>query len=404
MKLHLWGTDFRRSSSEFRAKLYLPEDQRQAVLAEIAALGFDGLVYLATCNRVEFYTSAGDYFSGTRSKWLRLLNFLGLPEEAFYQGYQLEGKSALRHLLRVGSSLESLVIGEAQILGQLKDALKAAQSSVCPPRPSLERAFALCFQTAKRVRTETEIAERPVSVATLGLHHLQRFESELPLERAVVVGRSPISQITVQWILKNRPTCQVVWVNRSLAALNEIAESSRAECISLSDFLKAPCDFSHFFTSTASPTALFSDDFFAHLSPKRRLFFDFAQPADIDPRADLRQGKLLHLEDFDREAKQNAQAREQAVGVAELIIDQALRDFCRDQKETPLLKEYSAAEPQVYAGLTEALASIEAQFPQDVQPKLRKWAEKLVKKNWHLSREHLREILQRVSEPDDYAV
>lgn len=404
MKLHLWGTDFRRSSSEFRAKLYLPFEKREAALAEIAALGFDDLVYLATCNRVEFYTTAKDYFSGTREQWVKLMRYLGLPEEAFYQGYQLEGKSALRHLLRVGSSLESLVIGEAQILGQLKDALKAAQTSPFPPHPSLERAFQLCFQTAKRVRTETQIAEKPVSVATLGLHHLQRLESEFPLERAVVVGRSPISQITVQWLLKNRPQCPITWVNRSLGALGAIGESTQTECVALSDFLQSPSDFSHLFTSTASTHPLFDSAFFSRLPPKARLLFDFAQPPDIDPHADLHGGKLLHLEHFDREAQENANAREQAVGSAEKIVDIALRDFCREQKESPLLKEFSAAEPRVFEDLADAILLIQEEFPEAIQPKVKKWAEKLVKKNWHLSREHLREILQRVSEPNEHAV
>jgi glutamyl-tRNA reductase len=323
-----------------------------------------------------------------------------LPEEAFYQGYQLEGKSALRHLLRVGSSLESLVIGETQILGQLKDSLKAAQHSSLPPHSSLERAFQLCFQIAKRVRTETQIAEKPVSVATLGLHHLQRLEADFPLKRAVVVGRGPISQLTVQWLLKNRPHCPIVWVNRSLGSLGGIMESAQTECVALSDFLSAPPEFSHLFTSTASTEPLFTSEFFSRLEEGPRLLFDFAQPPDVDPQADLRGGKLLHLEHFDAEARENAHAREQGVEKAESIIDQGLKSFCLEQKETPLLKEFSAAEQRIFEDLADALLRIQNEFPEAIQPKVRKWAEKLVKKNWHLSREHLREILQRATEPD----
>jgi glutamyl-tRNA reductase len=402
MKLHLWGTDFRRSSSEFRAKLYLPEEKRLAMVQAALELGFQDLVYLPTCNRVEFYTTAQDYFSGTRPQFIKLLGLFGLPDEAFYQGYHLEGKSALRHLLRVGSSLESLVVGETQILGQLKDALKWTQEKGLPLNSSLERAFSLCFHAAKRVRTETEIGEKPVSVANLGLHHLQHMENEVPLRRAVVVGRSPICLLVVQWLLANRPNCPIVWVNRSLGTLGGIPESARTECVALSDFQANPSEFSHLFTSTSSPTPIFGEGFFKKLSSEPRLLFDFAQPPDIETCPEIaRVGRLLHMEDLSREARENAQSRERAVGTAELMIDEALRHYCREQKEAPLLREFSHAEPRLLEDLAEDILLIEREFPEAIQPKVKRWAEKLVKKNWHRSRETLKEILQKVTEPDE---
>src|SRR5690349_570087 len=101
MKLHLWGTDYRRSSSEFRRNLYVAPEERRRVLTEVAALGFKDLVYLSTCNRVEFYTTGEDYFRDTRPQWRKLLRFFNLHDDDFYKGYHLEGKSALRHLMRV---------------------------------------------------------------------------------------------------------------------------------------------------------------------------------------------------------------------------------------------------------------------------------------------------------------
>ncbi len=106
MKLHLWGTDFRRSTPEMRQKLFRAPEQRVEFLRELLSMGFEDLVYLHTCNRVEFYTTGKDYFTDTRPQWLKLLKHIGLSEEDFYRGYHLEGKSALRHMLRVSSSLE----------------------------------------------------------------------------------------------------------------------------------------------------------------------------------------------------------------------------------------------------------------------------------------------------------
>ena len=105
-----------------RQKLYLDPGLRDEKLRALAKYGFQDLIYIYTCNRVEFYTTAPNYYTDTRSQWMQLLAHFGLGEEAFFRGYHLEGKSAVRHLLRVATSLESLVLGEAQILGQLKEA------------------------------------------------------------------------------------------------------------------------------------------------------------------------------------------------------------------------------------------------------------------------------------------
>ncbi len=371
------------------------------MVQRVLKLGFGDLVYLSTCNRVEFYTTADDYFQCTRAQWMTLLKEFGLSEEAYYQGYHFEGKSALRHLLRVGASLESLVIGETQILGQLKDALKWNRENGLPVNRALERDFQLCFQTAKRIRTETAIGEKPVSVATLGLHHLQRLETQYPLTRAVVVGRSPISQLTVQWLSENRPQIPLVWVNRSVGALEAIPASSKAECIALSEFLESPGDFSHLFTATASPTPLFGEGFFRKLPGSQRLLFDYAQPADVEVSPECaRAGRLLHMEDLVKEAQENARERKLAVSTAEAIISEALRAYCREQKEAPLLREFSAVEPQVLEELGRALLLIEQEFPSEFQPQVKRWAERLVKKSWHQSREHLREVLQKLTGPD----
>ena len=80
---------------------------------------------------------------------------------------------------------------------------------------------------------------------------------------------------------------------------------------------------------------------------------------------------------------------------------QALRSFCREQKEAPLLREFSSAEPRLLEDLAEDILLIEREFPEAIQPKVKRWAEKLVKKNWHRSRETLKEILQKVTEPDE---
>jgi glutamyl-tRNA reductase len=389
-----------------RAKLFSAPEAREKTVRELLALGFDDLVYLSTCNRVEFFTTARDFFSDTRPLWIQLLRYFGLEEEDFYRGYHLEGKSAVRHLLRVASSLESMVVGEPQILGQLKESLRWTKESLFPLERSLERTFHLAFETAKKVRAQTAIGEKPVSVASLGLKYLQTQEAPYPLRQVVVVGRSPISVMVVQWLQKNRPQCPILWVNRTVEALNAIPESEKVTRMALADFLREPIAFSHLFTATAATTPLFDSAFFERLAarqmPSRALIFDFAQPADVERGAACDcVAAVLHLEDFLEEARENAGARACAVWEAEQIIEAALRDHCLEQKEAPVLRDFNRVEPSLWEELTLALQAIEADFPPEMQTKLKKWAEKLVKKNIHQSREHLRTVLRQVAEPEE---
>jgi glutamyl-tRNA reductase len=403
MKLHLWGTDFRRSPAEMRRGLCIPLEARAARLKSLMKFGFQDLVYLWTCNRVEFYTTAEDYLTDTTKLWAKMLNELGLPEETYFHGYHLEGKAALRHLTRVASSLESLVVGEPQILGQLKDAIQWTKANGFPIDKSLERAFNLAFETAKRVRTETGIAEKPVSVASLGLQHLVLREKDVPATRAVIVGRSPISRIVVEWFQKNRPSVPLLWVNRNPELLKEFAEAKGVELMKLSDFLGTPPAFSHLFTATASLEPIFRKDFLESLTGQKRVLFDFAQPPDIerqiqDGRKDSDLLEIVQMEDLLQEARENSLLRATAIEQAEKLIETSLREYLLEQKEAPILKHFSKVEPVLLQELEETLAFIESEFPAESQGKAKRLVEKIVKKNLHQSREHLRTVLRTITQ------
>jgi len=400
MRLHLWGTDFRRSRAEARGRLFLAPETRAAVLKGLLEHGFSDVVYLATCNRIEFYTTASDYFHDTRRLWTKALRHLGLTEDDYYQGYHLEGKAAVRHLLRVASSLESLVVGEPQILGQLKDALAFSHANQITVHPSLDRCFEFAFSTAKKVRTTTRLGEKPVSVATLGLKHLEGLEAKFPLERVALVGRSPIMMIVAQWLQKNRPNVPLLWVNRSLDKLKEIPEAAAAEKMPLSDFISRPSSFSHLFTATSSREPLFGPEFFSQCA-KRPLVFDFAEPPDVAPSAvPALLAEILQLEDLKEEAERNAEFRSAAVAESEIIIETALKQFCLDQKQAPLLRDFSQIEPHFVTEFEAAWQALVNDIAPETHERVRKWAEKLSKRHLHLSREHLKGVLRQITDPD----
>ncbi len=398
MNVHVWGTDFRRSTPELRSELFIPMTLRARRLRTVLEFGFKDLFYLSTCNRVEFYTTAETPFCDTRKLWVKLLEYFGLSADEYFRGYHLEGKAAVRHLMRLASSLESLVVGEPQVLGQIKQSHQWTRSEGLPLQPALEKFLGLSYQTAKVVRSRTEIGEKSVSVSSLALSHIQGFEDTLPLESVVVVGRSPISIPILKWMLEYRPATKVLWVNRTVERLSVFPESECVKVRSLESFLDRPCDFSHLFTATSSLEPLFTDRFFERLPVRPRVVVDLALPPDVVFTKDPPQGlRLLHMEDLSEEAKCNAQGRAAAVEDAERIIEQALRDYCMEEKATPHLKDFNHLEPFYLEDLAGALQSLCQEIPVEWHPKLERWAEKLVKRNLHRSREHLREVIQKVS-------
>ncbi len=395
MKLHVWGIDFKRSTSEERRPLFIPIELREETLKNFIALGFHDLVYLWTCNRVEFYTSAEDYFVDLAPQFLKLLSSLGLEEWFYYKGYHFEGKAALRHLIRVASSLESLVIGEPQILGQLKESISFSKESQIPVQKSMERSFHLAFETAKKIRSTTAIAEKSVSVASLGLERLKARLDTVPLKEAVLVGRSPMNLLILQWLEKNHPEVKKVWVNRRPEILKDYSEASNCEIRSLSDFISAPGDFSHLFTATSSSQAIFDQQFIEKVDGKHRLIFDFAEPPDFIPFTS-KHLEMCHVEDLRKEAMVNTESRKSATKDAECLTEAALKEFLLEQKEAPLLRDFNAVEPKFEEERLSAFDYIEKEYPVEMQVRLKKFVEKIISKNLHVSREHLKSVLRKV--------
>ena len=137
----------------------------------------------------------------------------------------------------------------------------------------------------------------------------------------------------------------------------------------------------------------------AQLGEQKRFLFDFAQPPDITRGEFHPNLRIIHLEDLLQEAKQNTELRSQAMEQAEDLIECALRDFYQQNKEAPVLRDFSAVEPQFREELEMALSQLEKYFPKESLSRVKEWAWKLTKKNLHHSREHLRSVLRSVSNP-----
>jgi len=231
-----------RASLELLEAFNIPELTREKVLNEIKKdFNLSGLIYVATCNRVEFIMLMPEGAEISKIRNAMLDNFLKdrparLKNRLEPDCFRLyKGRNAVRHIFRVAASLDSVVIGEAQILGQLKDAHRFALSAGLSD-PVLDRAMMAAFKSAKQVRTETDLGKKPVSMASLVMQKIDQLLYEAPQMAIAVIGSGPMTTKLAQ-IIRKRHNNELLLVNRTLSKVENIARQFQGKAIELGEFL-----------------------------------------------------------------------------------------------------------------------------------------------------------------------
>ncbi len=323
-----------RTASSMRtlADLTLDRETRAEQLQDLRrSLGVDELVYLATCNRVAFVVlsrrPASELFARL-GRWFGEQVLTGdrrVPPAD--EWLVLSGPDAVDHLVRVGSALDSMVLGERQILGQLKQAYQdAVAADLCTSRLGfvLEQIFAV----AKRVFSETDLARGRLSMVALVADELARFRHGRPRLRAALVGAGEMTEKLARTLVKGGGV-ELLFVNRTVDKARTLASRHGGRALALKDFLAAPEPVDLLATSTAAPATLFDRDFLDRCRGEHGLLaVDLAVPADIDPAAgDLDGVRLLDLEALRRIAGANLQERQAAIGDAERIVTEGIGEI-----------------------------------------------------------------------------
>ncbi len=287
MNFGIIGTSIWQQNTRLLEALTLDRESRKASLNELKrALGVDELVYLSTCNRVEFI-----YYKVMRhdSSMLlhRLIDFFFSKSErreiSFFPNdfYHHTGREAVAHLFRLTSSLESMVIGESQIAGQLKDAIDdAGEYGIIGPM--LQDAADEAMMVAKRVKRETALGWGSVSMASLATDELQQHLSSTRDNLIAIVGAGPMTGKAAKYI-SDSGLGQIVFVNRTVDKVAEVAAKFGGRAVSLESFLEAPGEVDAIITATASREPVFGESFLQKLPSGGRpvLCVDLAIPRDF---------------------------------------------------------------------------------------------------------------------------
>lgn len=326
MRLQILGLNHTTAPVEVREQVVFAGEQIGRALVRLREIdGIEEAVLLSTCNRTEFYVITSDSGHDALRNWL---HDEGNLDPAFGDTlFSLDEEQAIRHIFRVACGLDSMVLGEPQILGQLKDAVRDAEKAGSMGR-NLGALFQHTFSVAKKVRTETEIGANPVSVASAAVSLAQQFFAGFSQHTALLVGAG----VTIELVAKHltaRKLGRLFVANRDLDRAKRLASQFGGYAVPLSELEGTLPEADILITSTASPEPIITRDQMkaAIRARKRKPIFavDIAVPRDIEKEvADLDDVYLYTVDDLDKVILEGQGNREAAAVDAHRILDEEI--------------------------------------------------------------------------------
>jgi glutamyl-tRNA reductase len=343
MEIVLVGLNHRSAPVEVREKVAFTNEQSRQAAEELRARGIlHETLVLSTCNRSEVYgvppetshesaAALSSYLSSFHSVQLELLS------PSLYHHYD---RHAVRHLFRVASGLDSMMLGEAEILGQVREAYRTAHEHGATG-PVLNRLFQGALEVGKRVRSETDLGTRPMSVASAGVKLAERIFGKLQERTALVLGAGMISEQVVAQ-LRDRNIARLFVMNRSLERADSLAHQFSGKVIAWEDWESALTlpDVIVSSVSAEEPVLRRVDLEKAMAARGNRPLFvmDLGMPRNVEAAsASLYNFYLYNLDDLSQIVQQNRSARESEVPRAELIVDEHVGKFLTWQASVELI-------------------------------------------------------------------
>jgi glutamyl-tRNA reductase len=333
MAFKILGINHKTAPVALREKVAFSEDRLISALRALRQEnGVAEVVILSTCNRTEVYWS-GSASGEELSQWLERHHGNDLDLAPSLYNHQESG--AVEHAFSVASGLDSMVLGEAQILGQLKDAYRVAQETGSTG-PVLNKLFQAAFSAAKRVRSETRIGANAVSLASATVSLARRVYSDLSAHSALLIGAGEMNALTARHFM-SAGVKRMVIANRTLERAQALASEINAYAVGLTDLDKELAQADIVISCTASPTPLVTKRAVeaAIRARRRRPIFmvDMAVPRDIETEvADLEDVYLFSIDDLQQLVNENMQQREAAAGGARQVIAEEVNRFLADSR------------------------------------------------------------------------
>jgi glutamyl-tRNA reductase len=332
MNIIVVGLSYRTASVEIREKVAFAPTQMEKPLRTLTALDdITEAIIVSTCNRVEIYATTHDIAGGMARIKRFLADYHSFPLETLEQHlYSYHGEEAIRHVFRVASSLDSMVVGEPQILGQIKTAYGYAAEF----RSSgiiLNRFLHKAFSVAKRVRTETRIASSAVSVAFAAVELAKKIFGDLSDKTVMLIGAGEMCELAAKHFL-NSGARGVMVTNRTYERAERLAEEFDGKAVRFEDLFDQLHKADIILSSTGAPHCIIGPRDLDEVMRRRKLkpmfFIDIAVPRDIDPGVnDVENVYLYTVDDLQEVVAANLQQRSAEAQKAEEIVNQEIGQY-----------------------------------------------------------------------------
>lgn len=325
------GVNHRSGTAALREALYVEDSRQPELLARLRAAGLSQAIFLSTCDRSEVQAVSGDPEAAAAAVRSAFAGQAGVPEEEVAaQSYRLAGVEALRHIFAVAASLDSQVIGEPQVLGQVKEAHRLAQAAGLAGG-RLEEALQAAYATAKRVRSETGLAEQPVSIAAVVVGLARQLHGDLARARGLLIGPGEMGDLVIEQ-LRRAGLGGVSVAHPSARRAELIARRYGGHHMTLDELGDglAAADIVVGALGSGRPvvTAPAMDRAIRTRRHRPVLLIDVAIPADIDPAVDRLDDVFRYeLDDLERAAMRGRSTRASAATAAWALIDEAVAAF-----------------------------------------------------------------------------
>ena len=343
MKLHVLGINHQTAPVALRETVAFAQDSLRPALITLRDVpSVREAVLLSTCNRTEIYAQTDDD-GQSLADWLSAHPRTGHDLHAYL--YRHRDADAVRHLFRVATGLDSLVLGEPQILGQVKQAWAASRDAGALGGP-LDRLFQQAFATAKRARTDTRIGANPVSVASTAVRLAQESFARLDESTVLLIGAGETIELAARHLVEARVQ-RLLIANRTLAHAQDLATRHGGIALPLAELEHHLYEADIVISATASREPVLQRSHIEHAMSKRRhrpmLLLDLAVPRDIaSDVVGMRDVFLYTVDDLERAIEDNRRGRREAAEQAEAIIEfqvaRFVEQFAASTRQQPLLR------------------------------------------------------------------
>ena len=398
MRFTVIGWNYKNTPIEVRERLALVQNQQIELANRIkGSFKLGGIVILSTCNRTEFFLANVEQQLNQIIEMLqKYWNIPDLSESI----YILQNLDASRHLFRVASSLDSMVLGEPQILGQLKDTFHCFSEAELTGK-LLHPLFTRAFYTAKRVRTETTVASNAVSVSYAAVELAKHIFEDLSKQSVIVIGAGEMAELAVQHLMRSGIS-QLFVTNRTFTSAAELAEKFQGLAVPFEHLNRHLHQADIVISSTGARNYIITQELVKKCLLNRKgnpmFFIDIAVPRDIDPEINKLHGTFCYdIDDLQTIVSQNQEERKKQSIKAEEIIEEELSKleiWFRSLSAVPTIRSLRKAFHSTAEEELEKVFRRIKYLPESERKEIEQFVHRLVNKLLHDPSRNLKQLAQ----------